>query len=65
MYFSDWQFTADIAMISMNNPDNYGAFFWAFIVVNSLAIVIPLSKLIWMFVEEEQEEDGFLKMKTP
>jgi len=58
MYNGEYRFEPSHAMIQDD------VFFWAFIVINSLAIAIPLSKLIWIFVEEEQPEDGMFRMKT-
>jgi len=59
MYASDYQYTADDAGISMYNQEYFGVFFWIYIVVNTGAIAIPTSKLIWIFVENEEEENGF------
>ena len=50
--------TAANAFVSMEN-EYYGVFFWIFVVVNAVSIVIPLSKLIWVFVEDGEEENGF------
>jgi len=58
MFVSEYQFVGNSSTI--NDP----VWFWVFIAVNLIAILIPLSKLIWIFVEQEQEENGFFRMKT-
>lgn len=47
----------------MNNCVYYGAFFWIFIAINAGTIAIPTSKLIWVFVEEEEDQNGYFNMK--
>ena len=56
--------TPESSMISITSPISYGAFAWAYMAINAIYIAIPLSKLVWVFVEEGEEEDGFFKMKT-
>ena len=58
MFSSEYRFEAN------NSSIQDEVFFWSWIAVNSVAIAIPLSKLIWVFVEEEQPENGFFRMKT-
>jgi len=52
MFFSEYAATADTLFISVNNGEFGGAFFWGFIALNSAAIAVPLSKLIWIMVED-------------
>ena len=56
--------TAEMSTIAIASPITYGAFAWAYIVINVIYIAIPASKLIWVMIEEAEEEDGFFKMKT-
>lgn len=63
MFVSDYVTTADTASISVNNPENMGAFFWGFLAINTINLAIPASKIIWMFMEEAEEEDGYFRMK--
>jgi hypothetical protein len=45
LFFGDYRFEAAYSTISDD------VFFWIYIAVNTVAILIPVSKLIWIFVE--------------
>ena len=58
MFGSEYRFETTTASISDD------VYFWVFISINTVAILIPTSKLIWIFIEEEEPENGFFMMKT-
>ena len=46
------------------NSTYYGLFYWIFMVVNSVAILIPVTKFVWVFIENELDDEWYFKMKS-
>ena len=38
--------------------------FYGFIAINAIALLIPVVKLIWIFVEKDSPEPGYFRMDT-
>ena len=57
MFFGEYQFLASTS--SLAHP----AWFWIFMAINAASIVIPVSKIIALLVEENEEEDGIFVLK--
>ena len=64
MFGMEYRMTPGNAMIAINSSYTYGFVFYIYLAVQLVYGALPLSKLIWVLVEDLEEEDGFFKLKT-